>query len=134
MDSMPNKSPRPGLPRGGLPRGDGIEAVILWIALALAALFTIAQVGFAVTYVPVMLHVYDSAGLEVGWVLGLADMLGPLGIVVALTTLDIVLFAATVWAARRYWVGLLFISPLLYLLVAFVIFASGFGGFPTLIR
>lgn len=132
--STPNRTAHTGLPRSGLPRGDGIEAVIFWIALTLAAFFSVAQVVFAVTYVPVMLYAYETGGLEVTGLLALADGLGPFGIVIALTVVDLSAFAISVWAARRYWVGLLFISPLFYMLIGFIIFASGFGGFPSLIR
>lgn len=126
--------PRSGLPRAGLPSGKGIDAVIFWIAFALAALFSIAEVGFVATYVPVMLYTYAKAGMDPSWLLAFGESLGPLGIVAVLTVLDLAIFAACVWGARRYWIGLLFISPLFYLLIAFVMFAAGFAGLPTLLH
>ncbi len=124
---------RTGMPRAALPSGDRSGSVVLWIAFAVSALFVVAQIGFAVTYVPVMLYAYETAGLELNGVLAFADLLGPFGIVAFLSVVDIAVFAAFTVNARRHWVGLLFVPPLIYILIAFVLLASGFGGVSALL-
>ncbi len=119
---------RVGMPRPALlRRGESVDPVF-WIAFAVSTLFVVAQIAFAAAYVPVMLFAYNKAGLELPWLLQVADALGPLGIIVALALLDALVFAVFGWASKRYWLGLLFVPPLLYLLVAFVLFAAGFSG------
>ncbi len=119
---------RMGMPRGSLLRtGRDIDPV-LWIALAVSTLFVIAQISFAVTFVPVMLYAYETAGLELPTVLAFADRLGLVGIPFVLGVADLLIFVMFAWAARHHWMGLLFVPPLLYLLAAFVLFASGISG------
>jgi hypothetical protein len=111
-----------------LPRTEHTVDAVFWIAFGLSTLFVIAQISFAVAFVPMMLYAYETAGLKVPLLLGIADTLGPFGIPALLAVGDALVFAGFVWAARRWWLGLLFIPPLLYLLAAFVLFASGISG------
>lgn len=117
-----------GMPRAALPRSDRTEDVVFWIAFAVAALFVVAQIAFAVAFVPVMLYAYETAALTTPFVLSTADRLGPFGIIVVLSLCDIAVFVLFATGARKYWTGLLFIPPLLYMLVAFALFASGISG------
>lgn len=119
---------RVGMPRPALLRRGATVDPVFWIAFAVSTLFVAAQIAFTVAFVPVMLFAYREAGLELPWLLGVADALGPLGIIFTLAILDALVFAVFAWASKRYWLGLLFIPPLLYLLAAFVLFASGFSG------
>ncbi len=118
----------PGMPRAALPKRDRTEDIVFWIAFGVSTLFVIAQVAFAIAFVPVMLYAYETAGLELPWLLSAADVLGPFGIVAVLSIADALIFALFAMAARRYWEGLLFIPPLLYLLGAFALFVSGLAG------
>lgn len=119
---------RTGIPRAGLPRDDRTVGIVFWIGFGVSALFIAAQLVFVIGYVPVMLYAYDDAGLKIPALLALGGALGPLWTPVVLGAFDVALFAAFAQAARRYWIGLLFIPPLLYLLMAFVVFASGISG------
>lgn len=119
---------RLGMPRGTLLRSGRDTDPVFWIAFGVSTLFVIAQIAFAVAYVPVMLFAYETAELELPWLLAAADALGVVGIPFFLGILDAMVFAVFVLAARRYWMGLVFVPPLLYLLGAFVLFASGISG------
>lgn len=119
---------RLGMPRGTLLRSGRDTDPVFWIAFGVSTLFVIAQIAFAVAYVPVMLFAYETAELELPWLLAAADALGVVGIPLFLGILDAMVFAVFVLAARRYWMGLVFVPPLLYLLGAFVLFASGISG------
>lgn len=119
---------RLGMPRGTLLRSGRDNDPVFWIAFGVSTLFVIAQIAFAVAYVPVMLFAYETAGLELPWLLAAADALGVVGIPLFLGIVDAIVFAVFVLAARRYWMGLVFVPPLLYLLAAFVLFASGISG------
>lgn len=117
-----------GMPRGTLLRKGISVDPVFWIAFAISTLFVVAQIAFAVAFVPVMLYVYETAGLDVPWLLSVADTLGVIGIPLVLGVVNALVFAVFVWAARRWWLGLLFVPPLFYLLGAFVLFASGVSG------
>lgn len=117
-----------GMPRGPHVRTERTEAVVFWIAFGISALFGIAQVAFAVAFVPVMLYAYETAGMSMPGLLSFADALGPFGIVAVFSVLDIGTFAVFVGAARKYWQGLLFIPPLMYLLFTLAMLASGVSG------
>lgn len=117
-----------GMPRGPLVRSERTEAVVFWIAFGISALFGIAQVAFAVGFVPVMLYAYETADMRMPALLSFADAVGPFGIIALLSVLDIGVFAAFVFAARRYWKGLLFVPPLVYVLVPLALLVSGVSG------
>lgn len=117
------------MPRAALPRsGESGEAIIMLAAFGVATLFVVVQIGFAVTVAPLVLSLYDQAGLTLPMVLSVARTLGPLGIIVVLGLLDALIFALCAAAARRYWVGLLFVPPAIYLAITIALFSAFLGG------
>lgn len=119
---------RVGMPRPGLLKSGASADPVFWIAFGVSTLFVAAQIAFAVAFVPVMLFAYEEAELAVPWLLAAADSVGLLGLIAVLAVADAIVFAIFSWAAKRYWLGLLFIPPLLYLLFAFALFASALSG------
>ncbi|MDZ4168310.1 MAG: hypothetical protein U1E26_01455 [Coriobacteriia bacterium] len=122
---------RVGMPRAGLLRASATHDPVFWIALAISMLCAAVQIAFAVVFVPVMLFAYGEAGTELPQLFAMADTLGPAGIIVLLGVIDALIFAVFVGASRRYWLGLLFVPPLLYMLGAFVLLITGFSGAET---
>lgn len=116
------------MPRAALPRSDRTEDVVFWIAFGTAALFAVAQIAFAIAFVPVMLYAYRTAEMSLPLLLSAGDQLGPFGIIMVLGLVDVAVFALFAVGARKHWQGLLFIPPLFYLLVAFALFVSGISG------
>jgi hypothetical protein len=117
------------MPRAALPRsGDSALAIIMLIALGISTLFVAVQIGFALTFAPLMLSLYEQKGIELPLMLAWAQALGPVGIFVVLSVLDALIFALCAWASRRYWVGLLFVPPAIYLAITFVLFIGLVGG------
>lgn len=126
---MPGRGTQTQMPRAALPRtGENADAYILWTAFGIASLFVAIQMGFATTFTPVMLGWFTKAGLELPALLALAKTLGPFGIVAVLSAIDLTVFVACAWAARRYWVGLLFVPPAIYLAITLLLFIGLLGG------
>lgn len=98
------------------------------IAFGVASLFVAVQIGFALTFSPLMLSLFVRAGLDLPFTLVWAQALGPLGIFAVLGILDAIIFALCVWASRRFWVGLLFLPPALYVVITFALFIGLMGG------
>ena len=117
------------MPRAALPRsGESGDAIIMLVAFGTSTLFVAVQIGFAVVFAPIMVALYDKAGVPVPGFLGLAETLGVIGIFVVLAIFDAVVFAICVWAARRWWIGLLFAPPAVYLATTFGLFIGLVGG------
>jgi hypothetical protein len=108
-------APRTGLPRRTPSRFD----VVFWIAFAVSTLLVVGQVTFILTFTPVVLHLALTSGTALPTALSIASSLGPLGLFLLFTIGDACVFAIFAWFGRRYWVGLLFVPPILYLAGAF---------------
>lgn len=116
------------MPRAALPRsGESGDAIIMLVAFGTAALFVVVQIGFAIFFTPIMVALYARAGVAMPAFLDTAATLGPIGIFFALAVLDALVFALCVWLARRYWVGLLFAPPAVYLATTFGLFIGLVG-------
>ena len=109
-------APRTGLPRRAPSRFD----VVFWIAFGVSTLLVVGQVAFILSFTPVVIHLAQASGATVPAALAVAKALGPLGLFLLFTLGDALIFALFAWFGRRYWVGLLFVPPILYL-------AGGFG-------
>jgi len=117
------------MPRAALPRsGQSGEAIIMLAAFGVSSLFVAVQIGFVVTVAPIVIGLYERAGLELPSWLAFAESLGPLGIIVVLGVLDALVFGVCVLAARKYWVGLLFVPPAIYLATTLALFTAFLGG------
>ena len=109
-------APRTGLPRQTPSRFD----VVFWIAFGVSTLLVAGQVTFILSFTPVVLRLALTSGTALPAVLAAARSLGPVGLFLVFTIGDACVFGLFAWFARRYWVGLLFVPPILYL-------AGGFG-------
>ena len=109
-------APRIGLPRKTPSRFD----VVFWIAFGVSTLLVIGQVAFILSFTPVVLGLAHRSGTVVPHALSIAGSLGPIGLFLLISIGDALVFAVFTWFARRYWIGLLFVPPILYL-------AGGFG-------
>jgi hypothetical protein len=117
------------MPRAALPRsGDSAPAIIMLIALGIASVFVAVQIGFALTFAPLMLSLFERGGLELPFMLVWAQALGPVGIFLVLSVIDVLVFAVCAWVSRRYWVGLLFLPAAIYLAITFALFIGLLGG------
>jgi hypothetical protein len=79
----------------------------------------VGQIAFILTFTPVVLAIAAESSTALPAGLQLASDLGALGLFAVLAIGDALVFALFVWFARRYWVGLLFVPPILYLAGAF---------------
>lgn len=97
-----------------LPRDSQRSETVIWaFALGLAAVFAIGQIITVLITVPAVIAFHQDATLPP--VVSLAQSLGPIGIGAALAIVDAVLLIALVLMARRHWIGLVFVAPMLYL-------------------
>lgn len=126
---MTGRGDRTSMPRAALPNDAGrTGAAIFWIAFGIAAITSITQVLFVVTAVPSMISLYEEGGVALPALLEALNALGPIWTVLLLSAFDFGLFGLAVWGSKRVWVGLLFVPPIVYLLVAFMLFMSLFAG------
>lgn len=109
-------APRVGLPRTTPSRFD----VVFWIAFGVSTLLVVGQVAFILSFTPIVLGMALASGQTLPAGLQFAHDLGPFGLFALFSIGDALVFAVFVWFARRYWIGLLFVPPILYL-------AGGFG-------
>jgi len=109
------QAPRSGLPRNTPSRFD----VVFWIAFGVSTLMVVGQVAFILSFTPIALHFATSHGIALPATLGFANAVGPVGLFLFFAIGDALVFALFAWFGRRYWVGLLFVPPLLYLAGAF---------------
>jgi hypothetical protein len=75
-----------------------------------------------------MLGLFTRAGVDPPILLLWARTLGPVGILAVLSAFDMTVFALCVLASRRYWVGLLFLPPAIYVASTFALFIGLLGG------
>jgi len=118
---MEERGQQTDAPRGGLPRATPSRFdVVFWIAFGVSTLLVVGQVTFILSFTPIVLGMAETSGNSLPAVLQLAQDLGPVGLFLLFAIGDALIFALFAWFARRYWIGLLFVPPLLYL-------AGGFG-------
>jgi len=110
-----SQAPRSGLPRNTPSRFD----VVFWIAFGVSTLMVVGQVTFILSFTPIVLHLAASSGITLPAALAFASAIGPVGLFLLFAVGDALMFALFAWFGRRYWVGLLFVPPLLYLAGAF---------------
>ncbi len=117
------------MPRAALPRsGDSGDTIIMLAAFGVSSLFVAVQIAFAIAFAPIMIGLYEQAGLELPSLLAFAQALGPLGIIVVLGVLDAAVFALCALGARKYWIGLLFVPPAIYVATTFILFLAFLSG------
>jgi hypothetical protein len=110
-----NQAPRSGLPRNTPSRFD----VVFWIAFGVSTLMVVGQIAFILSFTPIVLHMAATSGIALPGALAFANAIGPVGLFLLFAIGDALVFALFTWFGRRYWVGLLFVPPLLYLAGAF---------------
>lgn len=107
--------PRTGLPKNTPTRFD----VVLWVAFGVSTVLVIGQIGFILSFTPVVLAMAEKTGNALPAMLAIAHSLGPIGMFLILAIGDALVFALFAWLARRYYIGLVFIPSILYLAGAF---------------
>lgn len=118
---MDERGRQTNMPRGALPRDNQhVESVIWGLAIFLALLFAAGQVFTVLAAAPAAVAFYAETGAMPAFV-GVVSVLGPVGLAALLAVLDGLLLVLFVWLARRYWVGLVFLPPMLYLGIGSVV-------------
>ena len=105
------EAPRTGLPR----RTPSRFSVVFWIAFAVSALLSTGQIAFVLSFTPIVIRMAEQAGNALPMGLQIAHDIGPFALFAILAIADSLTFALFAWFAKRYWVGLLFVPPILYL-------------------
>ena len=104
------------MPRTSLPKDTpSTYAVVFWVAFAVSTLLVGGQIAFILGLTPIVLGIVERSGAHIPRALVYARSLGPIGMFVLLAAGDALVFAAFALLARKYWVGLLFVPPILYL-------------------
>jgi len=117
---VPDSDRQARMPRSALPTQMPSDfAVVFWVAFGVSTLLVVGQIAFVMSITPAVLRVAENAGRALPSILVLVRDLGPIGLFTAFAIGDALVFAAFAWLARRYWIGLLFVPPILYLAGAF---------------
>lgn len=117
---MPDFSRQARMPRIALPTATpSTFAVVFWVAFGVSTLLVVGQIAFVLSLTPVVLHLARNSGAALPPLLSVAAELGPIGLFLLFSVVDALVFALFALAARRYWVGLLFVPSILYLAGAF---------------
>lgn len=117
---MPDTGRQARMPRSALPsNAPSVFAVVFWVAFCVSTILVVGQIALVLSVTPAVLRVAQSAGTALPPPLGIAEALGPWGLLFGFAIGDALVFALFAWLARRYWVGLLFVPPILYLAGAF---------------
>lgn len=117
---MPDTGRQARMPRSALPSNSpSVFAVVFWVAFGVSTLLVVGQIAFILSITPAVLSAAHSAGTALPPLLALAESLGPWGLLFGFAIGDALVFALFAWLARRYWIGLLFVPPILYLAGAF---------------
>lgn len=125
---MTGRGNQTSMPRAALPHGaDRTGAAIFWIAFGISAVAAILEVVFIVTAAPATIALYNAAGVDLPAILQLMNSLGPVWTVVMVTVIDFSIFFLAWAGARRWWVGLLYVPPLIYVLFSFALFVALFA-------
>jgi hypothetical protein len=104
-----------GMPRAALPRDSSRSEDIIWgMAFALALLFAIGQVLTVLAAAPAAIAFHNEAG-GTPWFVEMAAALGPTGLTISLVIIDAAVFALFAWLAKRYWIGFVYLPPLMFL-------------------
>ena len=104
------------MPRTSLPRDTPSSyAVVFWVAFAVSTLLVIGQIAFILSLTPIVLGIVGRSSARLPEALAFARALGPIGLFALFAVGDALVFALFAMFARRYWIGLLFVPPILYL-------------------
>ncbi len=117
---MPDTDRQARMPRSALPsQAPSVFAVVFWVAFGVSTLLVVGQIAFILSVTPAVVAAAQSTDAPLPSLLSVADALYPVGLFFVFAIGDALLFAAFAWLARRYWIGLLFVPPILYLAGAF---------------
>ena len=104
------------MPRTSLPRDTPSNyAVVFWVAFAVSTLLVIGQIAFILSLTPIVLGIVGRSSQHLPEALVFARALGPIGLFALFAVGDALVFALFALFARRYWIGLLFVPPIVYL-------------------
>lgn len=118
---MEERGRQTDMPRASLPRDHRRAESVIWgLAIALAIVFALGQVLTVLAAAPAVVAFHAEAGdtpAFVSW----AARIGPVGLGAVLGIIDAVVLAGCLWLARRYWIGIAFLPPVLYLGIGSVV-------------
>lgn len=117
---MPDTTKQSTMPRSALPTSTpSTFAVVFWVAFCVSTVLVVGQIAFIMSLTPVVLGMAERTGTALPPLLSAASSMGALGLFLFFAIGDALLFLAFALLARRYWIGLLFVPPILYLAGAF---------------
>ena len=96
------------------------ESVIWVLSFVLAAFFALGQILTVLAIAPAVVAFYGDVSEMPAFVAFFATI-GPVGITAFLVAIDAAVMAAFVLMAKRHWIGLAFLPPVLYLGIGSVV-------------
>lgn len=117
---MPDTAKQSQMPRAALPTSTPSGfAVVFWVAFGVSTVLVVGQIAFIMSLTPVVLGIAERTSTALPPLLSAASSMGALGLFLFFAIGDALVFFVFALLARRYWIGLLFVPPILYLAGAF---------------
>jgi len=108
------------MPRAALPTTTPSSfVVVFWVAFGVSMVLVVGQIAFIMSLTPVVLGIADRTATALPPILDTASSMGALGLFLFFAIGDALVFLVFALLARRFWIGLLFVPPILYLAGAF---------------
>lgn len=125
MGPQGDHSTNMGMPRSSLMQSyQDADAMTVFIAQGIALFFTLSELAFTLAFVPAILRVYENQGIELPAVLQFASFLDWWGLSIVVLSLNALIFWLCAWAAQKYWVGIVYVPPVIYLGLSSGLFAA----------
>ena len=117
---MPDTIKQSQMPRTALPSSTPSSfAVVLWVAFGVSTVLVVGQIAFIMSLTPVVLGIAERTSTALPPLLSAASSMGALGLFLFFAIGDALVFLMFALLAKHYWIGLLFVPPILYLAGAF---------------
>lgn len=112
-----------GMPRSNLMQTmEDASAMTVFVAQAVAAVITLGQIIMLAVFIPVLLSAYVERGIELTGIALTLDWLQWYGMLAVIIVGNGVIFWGCERLARRYWIGIAFVPPMIYIFGTLALF------------
>lgn len=114
-----------GMPRSNLMHTlEDAQAMTVFVAQAVAAVITVAEIALFMVLVPAILRVYAEKGIAPFGLTAAIDWLDWYGLALMVLLVNGIVFWICERLGRRYWLGIAFIPSFIYGFVTFSVLVS----------
>lgn len=112
-----------GMPRSNLMHTmEDASAMTVFVAQSVAGIITVGQIVMFAVFVPMLLNAYIDGGVGLTGIVAAFDWLRWYGLLALVIAGNGLVFWACERLARRYWIGIAFVPPIIYVFGTLIIF------------